>query len=59
MQDRDIEDTREPPDPPEWVLCDWCKEVYRADDLHDWGFDLQLCAECLEIAKKETDDGEE
>lgn len=50
MQDRDIEDTRQPAERSS-AKCDYCQAEYGIDDLHEFGLDLLLCAECLEIAK--------
>lgn len=61
MNDRDIEDTRMPKDPPTHAPCDRCGNIYDYGDLWQikgagqYGDDLWLCDDCYEEYREEVE----
>ena len=61
MNDRNIEDTRQPKEPPRYSPCDQCSGMFDTDDLNQikgagrYGDDLWVCNDCLEEVEKEEE----
>jgi len=56
MNDRDIEDTRQPPDPPTHAECDRCGWSFYVDDLVMVKSGEWLCFDCRDKYCLESDD---
>lgn len=61
MNDRDIEDTRMPPESPTHAPCDRCGTICDVDDMTvitgagKYGDDLWLCEDCAEEYEPEVE----
>lgn len=62
MNDRNIEDTRQPKEPPRYSPCDECGSMFDTDDLTETGsigWERWLCEDCLnELPEPPEDDDE-